>query len=84
MPAKVRMPSTVEITRAEADLLRRLARVPLNQLVNQRRAIIRALRRRGLTPREIAQWLKLTRDQVIREDAEAGAGQGQASLPRNR
>lgn len=71
MPSRVRVASTIELSRGEVSLLRRLARTPLNQLVVLRRATIRLMRRRGFSRKEIGQWLRIRHEDVVSEE-EAG------------
>lgn len=78
MAIVMRVSSPNGVTRAQAELIRRLSRLPLDQAVVQRRLLIRALRRKGLSRQDVADYLELRHDQVVTE--ETAGGQAQAQL----
>lgn len=68
----IHVTSSTPITRAQAQLINRLARAALNEQVVARRLLIRALRRRGLSRSDIARYLRLQVEQVVSEESAAG------------
>ena len=53
----IHVTSSTPITRAQAQLINRIARAALNEQVVARRLLIRALRRRGLSRQEIGDYV---------------------------
>ena len=72
MPQRIHVDSTPNLAGADLDLVRRVARAPLNQLVTQRRVLIRAMIRRGFSRQDIKNFLRLTHQQVIDEENAGG------------
>ena len=72
MPQRFRTDGTPKLVGDDLDLVRRVARAPLNQLVTQRRVLIRAMIRRGFSRQDIKNFLRLTHQQVIDEENAGG------------